>query len=43
MPLADLVSRRVPFGEAGRAYRLVEEHPDEVLGVLLDYGNAAGP
>lgn len=32
-----LVSHRLPFAEAGDAYRLVDESPAEVLGVLLDY------
>jgi 2-desacetyl-2-hydroxyethyl bacteriochlorophyllide A dehydrogenase len=32
-----LVSRRVPFGEAPSAYRLVDESPAEVVGVILDY------
>jgi threonine dehydrogenase-like Zn-dependent dehydrogenase len=41
MEVADLVSRRIPFAEAERAYALIDEHPDGVLGVLLEYG--AGP
>jgi threonine dehydrogenase-like Zn-dependent dehydrogenase len=32
-----LVSRRVPFVEAPSAYRLVDESPTEVVGVVLDY------
>lgn len=34
----DLISARVPFAEADRAYRLLDERPDHMLGVLLEYG-----
>lgn len=37
LDVAGLVSRRVPFGDAPAAYRLVDESPDEVLAVVLDY------
>ena len=33
----DLVSARVPFADAPAAYELVDRHPDETLGVLLEY------
>lgn len=33
----NLVSHRVPFDQAASAYRLVDESPAEVLGVLLEY------
>lgn len=36
--LADLISHRIPFAEAPRAYRLVDEHPEEVVQVVLTYG-----
>jgi len=36
--LAELVSHRVPFEEAPRAYRLVDEDPGETVQVLLTYG-----
>ncbi len=32
-----LISRHVPFEDAPEAYRLVDEHPADVLGVVLDY------
>ena len=38
LPLERLISHRVPFDEAERAYRLVDEHPDETLQVVLTYG-----
>lgn len=37
LDVASLISRHVPFGDAPEAYRLVDEHADEVLGVVLDY------
>jgi hypothetical protein len=37
MSVTDMVSARVPFGEAPKAYALVDEHPEQVLGALLDY------
>jgi threonine dehydrogenase-like Zn-dependent dehydrogenase len=36
--LAELVSHRVPFEEAPRAYRLVDEDPGETVQVVLTYG-----
>ncbi len=36
--LEELVSHRVPFGEAPEAYRLVDERPEETVQVILDYG-----
>lgn len=36
--LEDLVSHRIPFGEAPEAYRLVDERPEETVQVVLDYG-----
>jgi threonine dehydrogenase-like Zn-dependent dehydrogenase len=38
LSVADMISARVPFPEAPKAYTLADEHPDQVLGVLLDYG-----
>lgn len=32
-----LVSHRLPFDQVGEAYRLVDESPADVLGVLLEY------
>ena len=32
-----LVSRHVPFAEGPDAYRIVDEHPEQVLGVVIDY------
>jgi threonine dehydrogenase-like Zn-dependent dehydrogenase len=36
--LAELVSHKVPFEEAPRAYRLVDEAPGETVQVVLTYG-----
>ncbi len=36
--LEDLVSHRIPFGEAPEAYRLVDERPEATVQVILDYG-----
>ena len=38
LPLERLISHRVPFDEAERAYKLVDEQADEVLQVVLTYG-----
>jgi 2-desacetyl-2-hydroxyethyl bacteriochlorophyllide A dehydrogenase len=35
--LKELVSHRVPFGEAPGAYQLVDENPDETVQVVLTY------
>lgn len=35
--LADLISHRVPFACAPDAYRLIEEHPEDVLQLVLTY------
>jgi 2-desacetyl-2-hydroxyethyl bacteriochlorophyllide A dehydrogenase len=32
-----LVTQRVPFAEAPRAYELIDQHPESTLGVLLEY------
>jgi 2-desacetyl-2-hydroxyethyl bacteriochlorophyllide A dehydrogenase len=37
LTLASLISHRVPFAEAERAYRLVNEHPEETVQVVLTY------
>ena len=36
--LAELVSHRIPFEEAPRAYRLVDENPGEAVQVVLTHG-----
>lgn len=33
-----LITHRVPFDQAPEAYRLLDQHPGESLGVLLEYG-----
>lgn len=38
LPLTGLITHRVPFSQAADAYRLVDTQPDEVLQVVLDYG-----
>jgi 2-desacetyl-2-hydroxyethyl bacteriochlorophyllide A dehydrogenase len=35
--LAPLVTHRIPFGQAPEAYRLVDEHPEQVVQLLLTY------
>ena len=40
LPLAGLITHRVPFERAADAYRLVDQHPDRVLQVVLTYGAA---
>jgi 2-desacetyl-2-hydroxyethyl bacteriochlorophyllide A dehydrogenase len=32
-----LITHRVPFAEAPRAYELIDSHPEQTLAVLLDY------
>jgi 2-desacetyl-2-hydroxyethyl bacteriochlorophyllide A dehydrogenase len=39
LPLDKLISHCVPFGDAPAAYRLVDEHPEETLQVVLTYDN----
>lgn len=34
------VSHRIPFERAPEAYRLLDEHPDQAMGILLVYGAA---
>ncbi|MDQ5812860.1 MAG: zinc-binding dehydrogenase, partial [Actinomycetota bacterium] len=38
--LEELVSHRIPFGEAPGAYRLVDEYPGEVVQVVLTHDEA---
>lgn len=35
--LTELVSHRIPFAEGASAYRLLDEHPDETVQVVLTY------
>jgi alcohol dehydrogenase len=37
VPVANLISHRFPFSQAGEAYRLLDEKPAEALQVLLTY------
>jgi 2-desacetyl-2-hydroxyethyl bacteriochlorophyllide A dehydrogenase len=37
LPLDQLVTHRIPFEEAARAYRLVDEHPEDTIQVILTY------
>ena len=37
MSVAEMVSARIPFSDAPRGYALVDEHPEQALGVLLEY------
>ena len=38
LQLAPLITHRIPFDQAAEAYRLVDLHPDEVVQVILTYG-----
>jgi 2-desacetyl-2-hydroxyethyl bacteriochlorophyllide A dehydrogenase len=38
---ARLISHRFPFERAPEAYRLLDEHPDDAFGVILDYQQEA--
>lgn len=37
LQLDALITHRIPFADAARAYRLVDQHPDEVIQVILTY------
>jgi hypothetical protein len=37
LSVTSMISARVPFAEAPAAYKFVDERPDSVLGVLLQY------
>lgn len=37
LSLAPLITHRIPFADAARAYALVDEHPEEVVQVVLTY------
>lgn len=37
LALDPLISHRYPFPEASRAYELIDQHPEEVVQVLLEY------
>jgi threonine dehydrogenase-like Zn-dependent dehydrogenase len=37
----DLISHRIPFQDAEHAFELVDQHPDEVLSVVLTYPSSA--
>ncbi len=37
LELAPLISHRLPFEEAAEAYRLIDERPEEVVQVILEY------
>ena len=37
LDVTKIVSHRIPFHEAASAYQLIDEHPHESLGVLLEY------
>jgi 2-desacetyl-2-hydroxyethyl bacteriochlorophyllide A dehydrogenase len=39
LQLAPLITQRIPFAQAADAYRLVDLHPDEVIQVILTYGD----
>jgi threonine dehydrogenase-like Zn-dependent dehydrogenase len=36
----ELVTHRIPFEEAARAYELIDHRPDETVQVVLTYGSA---
>jgi 2-desacetyl-2-hydroxyethyl bacteriochlorophyllide A dehydrogenase len=37
LPLADLISHRIPFAQAPNAFALLDQHPDQALQVVLTY------
>jgi 2-desacetyl-2-hydroxyethyl bacteriochlorophyllide A dehydrogenase len=37
LELSPLISHRIPFEEAAEAYRLIDERPEEVVQVILEY------
>lgn len=37
LDLENFVTRRIPYKQAAEAYRLVDEHPEQVLLVILEY------
>ena len=41
LQLEPLISHRIPFEHAAEAYRLVDEHPDATVQVLLTYADSA--
>ncbi len=41
LPVDQMVTHRVPFEDAAGAYRLVSEHPEETVQVVLTYDDAA--
>lgn len=42
LQLAPLISHRLPFDRAADAWRLVDEHPDEVVQVVIEYAGDEG-
>jgi len=42
LPLDRLISHRYPFAEASRAYAQADQHPEEVVQVVFDYGSSHG-
>lgn len=39
--VADLISHKIPFREAASAFRLIDEHPEQVNKVVLEFGSPA--
>ena len=37
MPLDGLITHRIPFQEAQEAYKLVDNHPEQCIQVVLEY------
>lgn len=37
LPVGDFITHRIPFGDAPDAYRLLDDHPEDALQVLLTY------
>ena len=37
IPCDTLISHTIPFARAGEAYRLIDEHPEQVVQVVLEY------
>jgi threonine dehydrogenase-like Zn-dependent dehydrogenase len=42
LKLRELISHRIPFGEAPEAYTLLDERPEEALQVIFTYEGLRG-
>ena len=42
LKLGELISHRIPFGEAPQAYAMLDERPEEALQVIFTYEKIRG-